>query len=393
MPELASAGAVRDALAKPLAGIPLTRDEAVALLASPAVTADLLAAAGALRDRAWGTTVTFSPKVFLPVTNLCRDRCTYCTFRKDPDDPDAWTMTPDEIAAWSVRGRRLGCSEALVCLGDKPEIAFPAYRETLAALGHRTTAEYVHRACTIALDAGLLPHTNAGILTRAEMERLKDVNVSLGLMLESVSPRLRGRGEVHQWAPDKEPSVRLRMLREAGELRIPFTTGLLLGIGETLAERVDTLFAIRDVHRAYGHVQEVIVQNFRAKPTIPRADAAEPDAADIARTVAVARLVLDAEVSVQAPPNLSPADHALLLAAGLNDWGGISPLTPDYVNPEAPWPHVAALAAECRAAGYTLRERLPIYPAYVDRPGFLASALRARVTTLRPTPDAAEVHA
>jgi len=393
MPELAAAGAVRDALAKPLAGIPLTRDEALALLASPAVTPDLLAAAGALRDRAWGTTVTFSPKVFLPVTNLCRDRCTYCTFRKDPDDPDAWTMTPDEIAAWSVRGRRLGCTEALICLGDKPEIAFPAYRATLAALGHRTTAEYVHRACTIALDAGLLPHTNAGILTRAEMERLKDVNVSLGLMLESVSPRLRGRGEVHQWAPDKEPSVRLRMLCEAGELQIPFTTGLLLGIGETLAERVDTLFAIRDVHRAYGHVQEVIVQNFRAKPTIPRADAAEPDAADIARTVAVARLVLDPDVSVQAPPNLSPADHALLLAAGLNDWGGISPLTPDYVNPEAPWPHVAALAAECRAAGYTLRERLPIYPAYVDRPGFLAPALRARVTTLHAAPDAAEVHA
>jgi FO synthase len=393
MPELAAAGAVRDALAKPLAGIPLTRDEALALLASPAATSDLLAAAGALRDRAWGTTVTFSPKVFLPVTNLCRDRCTYCTFRKDPDDPDAWTMTPDEIAAWSVRGRRLGCTEALVCLGDRPEIAFPAYRATLAALGHRTTADYVHRACTIALDAGLLPHTNAGILTRAEMERLKDVNVSLGLMLESVSPRLRGRGEVHQWAPDKEPSVRLRMLREAGELQIPFTTGLLLGIGETLAERVDTLFAIRDVHRAYGHVQEVIVQNFRAKPTIPRADAAEPDAADIARTVAVARLVLDPDVSVQAPPNLSPADHALLLSAGLNDWGGISPLTPDYVNPEAPWPHVAALAAECRAAGYALRERLPIYPAYVDRPGFLAPVLRARVTTLRPTPDAAEVHA
>src|SRR5580765_6666066 len=228
MPELAAAGAVRDALAKPLAGIPLTGDEALALLASPAVTPDLLAAAGALRDRAWGTTVTFSPKVFLPVTNLCRDRCTYCTFRKDPDDPDAWTMTPDEIAAWSVRGRRLGCTEALVCLGDKPEIAFPAYRATLAALGHRTTAEYVHRACTIALDAGLLPHTNAGILTRAEMERLKDVNVSLGLMLESVSPRLRGRGEVHQWAPDKDPAVRLRMLREAGELRIPFTTGILV---------------------------------------------------------------------------------------------------------------------------------------------------------------------
>src|SRR5436190_4646885 len=388
MSELASGGAaaapeaLREALAKPLGGLDLTRDEAVALLASPAYTGELLATASALRDRAWGRTLTYSPKVFLPVTNLCRDRCTYCTFRKDPDDPDAWTMTPDEIGAWSARGRRLGCIEALMCLGDKPELAFPAYRETLAGFGHRTTAEYVERACAIALDAGLLPHTNAGILTRDEMTRLKDVNVSLGLMLETVSPRLRGRGEVHQWAPDKEPSVRLRMLREAGELRIPFTTGLLLGIGETPAERVDTLLAIRDLHRAYGHVQEVIVQNFRAKPTIPRADASEPAPEDIARTVAVARLLLDADVSVQAPPNLSPADHTLLLAAGLNDWGGISPLTPDYVNPEAPWPHVATLAATCRAAGYTLAERLAIYPAYVDRPGFHAPAPCARVAAL-----------
>jgi FO synthase len=211
------------------------------------------------------------------------------------------------------------------------------------------------------------------------MARLKEVNVSLGLMLENVSPRLRGRGQVHQWAPDKEPALRVAMLREAGELEIPFTTGLLIGIGETLAERVDTLLVIRDLHRAYGHVQEVIVQNFRAKPTIRCADAPEPDAADMARTVAVARLLLDAEVSVQAPPNLSPTDHALLIAAGLNDWGGISPLTPDYVNPEAPWPHVAALAATCREAGYTLGTRLPIYPAYLSRPGFLAPALRPRV--------------
>src|SRR5881296_3183969 len=373
MPEFASGGAVaaRDA-----------RDEALALLATPELTAALLATAGALRDRAWGRTVTFSPKVFLPITNLCRDRCTYCTFRKDPDDPDAWTMTPDEIEAWSRRARALGCKEALMCLGDKPELAFASYRELLAELGHRTTAEYVHRACEIALGCGLLPHTNAGLLTREEMARLKAVNVSLGLMLENVSPRLRGRGEVHQWAPDKEPARRLRMLREAGELQIPFTTGLLIGIGETLAERVDTLFAIRDLHRAYGHIQEVIVQPFRAKPTIGLADAPEPGAADVARTVAVARLVLDPEVSVQAPPNLSPAGHALLLAAGVNDWGGISPLTPDYVNPEAPWPHVAALAATCRAAGYTLAERLAIYPAYVDRPGFLAPALRPRVAAL-----------
>ncbi len=375
--------ALRDALARALLGADLTRAEATALLDDADATPVLLATAGRRRDRAWGRTVTFSPKVFLPVTNLCRDRCTYCTFRKDPDDPDAWTMTPEEISEWSRRGRALGCKEALLCLGDKPEVAFPSYRALLAGLGHRTTAEYVHRASVLALEAGLLPHTNAGILTQDEMHRLKDVNVSLGLMLENVSPRLRARGEVHQWAPDKEPALRLRMLREAGELAIPFTTGLLIGIGETLAERVDTLVAIRDLHRAYGHVQEVIVQNFKAKPLIGRSDAAEPDALDLARTVAVARLVLDDEVSVQAPPNLSaPEDVALLLAAGVNDWGGISPLTPDYVNPEAPWPHVAALAGACRAEGFGLAERLAIYPRYIDRPDFLAPALRGPVAAL-----------
>jgi FO synthase len=402
MPELASRGTVAArsdlpaALQRALSGELLDRDDAVGLLAAPELTAELLAVAGAVRDRVWGRTVTYSPKVFLPVTNLCRDRCTYCTFRKDPDDPDAWTMLPEEIRAWSERGRRLGCKEALLCLGDKPEVAFRAYRETLAALGHRTTAEYVERASAIALEAGLLPHTNAGLLSAAEMARLKPLNVSLGLMLENVSPRLRERGQVHQWAPDKDPALRLRMLREAGELQIPFTTGLLLGIGETLAERVDTLLAIRDLHREFGHIQEVIVQNFRAKPTIPLADAPEPEAADMARTVAVARLVLPTDVSVQAPPNLSPRDHALLLAAGLNDWGGISPLTPDYVNPEAPWPHVAALAATCGSAGYRLAERLAIYPSYVDRPGFLDPALRPRVAALAAeaagTPPGTEAH-
>src|SRR5215470_13870031 len=384
--ETGSPAAVRPALiatlARAAAGEPLSRDEAVALLDDSAGTKPLLDVAGARRDQVWGRTVTYSPKVFLPVTNLCRDRCTYCTFRKDPGDPDAWTMTPDEIHVWATRGRALGCMEALICLGDKPELAYPSYRTLLAELGHRTTAEYVFAACEIALACGLLPHTNAGLLTADEMLRLKTVNVSLGLILENVSPRLRGRGQVHQWAPDKEPALRLRMLREAGELRIPFTTGLLIGIGETTAERVDTLLAIRDLHRAHGHIQEVIVQNFRAKPTIPLADAAEPDALDIARTVAVARLLLDPEVSVQAPPNLSPADHALLLAAGVNDWGGMSPLTPDYVNPEAPWPHVAALAATCRAAGYTLAERLAIYPRYIEQPGWLAPVLRPHVEAL-----------
>jgi len=361
----------------------LAREDATALLATPDASSDLLAAASDLRDRVWGRQLTFSPKVFLPVTNLCRDRCTYCTFRKDPGDPDAWTMSPDDVRAWSARGRALGCIEALMCLGDKPELAFPAYRDTLAAFGHRTTAEYLGRACEIALDCGLLPHTNAGLLSRDEMRRLRPLNVSMGLMLESVSTRLRSRGQVHQWAPDKEPALRLAMLDEAGTLRIPFTTGLLIGIGETLEERVDTLLAIRDVHRRYGHVQEVIVQNFRAKPTIRRADAPEPDALDLARTIAVARLLLDPEVSVQAPPNLSaPDDHRLLIAAGVNDWGGMSPLTPDYVNPEAPWPHVAALAATCAAAGYGLEERLPIYPAFAARAEFLDPGLRPLVERL-----------
>lgn len=364
------------------AGEPLAASDATALLGDPSVTDTLLAVAGARRDARWGRTVTYSPKVFLPVTNLCRDRCTYCTFRKDPDDPDAWTMRPEDVDAWSARGRAMGCKEALMCLGDKPELAFRGFGTTLRELGHVSTAGYVHEACAIALRRGLLPHTNAGLLSRDEMARLRDVNVSLGLMLENVSPRLRERGQVHQWAPDKDPALRIQMLREAGELRIPFTTGLLIGIGETLAERVDTLGAIRDLHREHGHIQEVIVQNFRAKPTIPLADAPEPEAVDLARTIAVARLLLDDEVSVQAPPNLSPDDHALLLRAGLNDWGGISPLTPDYVNPEAPWPHVTALAETCAAAGYRLAERLAIYPQWIDRPGWLAPALRPHVERL-----------
>lgn len=370
---------LRDTLLRVATGDDLTPRDAVALLGDTNgadVDALLFATARARRDAIWGTTLTYSPKVFLPVTNLCRDRCTYCTFRKDPDDPDAWTMRPADVAAWSARGARLGCTEALMCLGDRPEVAFRGYRETLRGLGHATTASYVRQACEIALAEGLLPHTNAGVLTRDEMAMLRPVNVSLGLMLESVSPRLRARGEVHQYAPDKEPAVRLQMLREAGELRIPFTTGLLIGIGETLAERVDTLVAIRDLHRAHGHIQEVIVQNFRAKPTIPRADAPEPTALDLARSIAVARLVLDADVSVQAPPNLSPDDHRLLLRAGLNDWGGISPLTPDYVNPEAPWPHVARLAETCADEGFTLRPRLPIYPAYLRGDDWLDPALR-----------------
>ncbi|HSR58274.1 MAG TPA: 7,8-didemethyl-8-hydroxy-5-deazariboflavin synthase CofG [Candidatus Binataceae bacterium] len=265
---------IREILDRAMAGERLTEAEAIALIECPAhQLADVLDAAAELRDRGKGREVTYSRKVFLPVTNLCRDRCTYCTFRKDPGDPGAWTMTPSEIAAWSRRGAELGCKEALMCLGDKPEVAFKEYRETLKQLGVRSTIEYVGRACEVALDEGLLPHTNAGLMTRDEMRILRPLNASMGLMLENISPRLRHSGGVHQWAPDKEPRLRIKMTEEAGELRIPFTSGILLGIGETPAERAQSLAAIRDLHERHGHIQEVIIQNFRAKPEIPMADA------------------------------------------------------------------------------------------------------------------------
>ena len=343
----------------------------------------VLAAAGELRDRHKGRTVTYSRKVFLPVTNLCRDRCSYCTFRKDPRDPEAWTMTPDEILDWIERGKVQGCKEALMCLGDKPELAYSGYRATLAGFGHQNTTEYIYRACKIALAQGLLPHTNAGVLSYDEMKWLKEVNVSLGLMLENISPRLRQRGMAHFSAPDKDPVVRVRMLREAGELEIPFTTGILIGIGETREECVDSLLAIRDIHREYGHIQEVIVQNFRAKPGTRMAHAPEPESLEMAKTVAVARLLLGGQMNLQAPPNLSPHDHKLILRAGINDWGGISPVTKDYVNPEAAWPHLVTLAQTCQEEGFTLRERLAIYPEYITRPGFLLPALQPRTQELQ----------
>jgi 7,8-didemethyl-8-hydroxy-5-deazariboflavin synthase CofG subunit len=341
----------------------------------------LLTASGTLRDRSKGRLVTYSRKLFLPITNLCRDRCSYCTFRKDPDDPAAWTMQRIEIREWLERARAQGCKEALMCLGDTPETAFASYRMTLAHLGHASTVEYVYEACEMALAVGLLPHTNAGVLSGPQMQRLRPVNVSLGLMLESASPRLRARGMPHQHAPDKEPARRLAMLAEAGRLRIPFTTGILLGIGETPEERVDALFAIADVQRAHGHIQEVIVQNFRAKPDTKMAAAGEPTAAELARAIAVARLLLGGDMNLQAPPNLSPDDHRLLLRAGINDWGGISPVTRDYVNPEAAWPQIPALAETCRSEGFTLRERLAIYPEYA-RADFLDPSLAAPVDRL-----------
>jgi FO synthase len=375
---------IREIIDRALAGARLTDADAIALIECPDADLDaMLSAAAELRDRGHPRhDVTYSRKVFLPVTNLCRDRCTYCTFRKDPGDPGAWTMMPDEIAEWSRRGVELGCKEALMCLGDKPEVAFKTYRETLVTLGVRTTIEYVGRACEIALAEGLLPHTNAGLMTAHEMRALRPLNASMGLMLENISPRLRARGGVHQAAPDKDPALRIKMIDDAGALRIPFTTGILIGIGETLPERALSITAIRDSHERHGHIQEVIIQNFRAKPEIAMADAPEPDAYDMARAIATARLVLGPSMNVQAPPNLSPRQIELFLSAGINDWGGISPLSKDYVNPEAPWPHLDSLAERCARSGFRLVERLAIYPEYIDD-RWLDPAIASRVRAMR----------
>ncbi|MCB9729687.1 MAG: 7,8-didemethyl-8-hydroxy-5-deazariboflavin synthase CofG [Deltaproteobacteria bacterium] len=359
-------------------GQTLGRDEALRLADAAGPPTEALAeAARARRGAARGQVITYSPKVFLPLTNLCRNFCDYCSFRRSPGDEGAWTMSPGQVVEQLERGRAAGCVEALFCLGDTPESVFPAYRRELGTFGQASTVDHLAWSAREALERGLLPHTNAGILDAAAMERLRTVNVSLGLMLESVSERLCQRGMPHHRAPDKRPARRLAMHEEAGRLRIPFTSGLLIGIGETTAERVDTLLAIRDLDARHDHIQEVIIQNFRAHPRTPMAGRPEPDLDTLARTVALARLLLPDRVHVQAPPNLSPGASQALLDAGLDDLGGISPVTPDYINPQHPWPHLDALAEACAARGLELRPRLPVYERHLDHPAWLDPALRA----------------
>ncbi len=337
----------------------------------------VLAGAFEAKCRGKGDVVTVSRNVFIPLTNLCRDRCAYCTFANRPDSPEAKTYSLEEVAEVVRGGLRTGCIEALFCLGDKPEVAYRSHREWLASRGYRSTTDHLVAACRLAIEGGLLPHTNAGILSREEMVRLRPWNASMGLMLESTSVRLRGRGMPHFHAPDKDPAVRLRMHEEAGELRIPFTSGILLGIGESPTERVDTLLAIRQLEDRYGHIQEVIVQPFHPKPGTPMR--AKPSIGDdeMASWVAMARLILGPGMNVQAPPNLAPAVLELLLRSGLNDWGGVSPVTLDFINPEAPWPAFDELRRRTEGAGQRLVERLPVYPEWIlERPEFFDPQLR-----------------
>jgi FO synthase len=347
-------------------------------LASRDVLEAVLDAASESKRAAHGDVVSVSRNVFIPLTNLCRDRCSYCTFAKLPDSPEAKTYTLEEVAEVVRGGVATGCIEALFCLGDKPEIAYRSYREELAQRGYASTTDLLVDACRVAFEGGMLPHTNAGILTQEDMARLRPWNASLGLMLETTSQRLRGKGMPHMHAPDKEPSVRIRMHEEAGELQIPFTSGLLLGIGENDAERIDTLLTIRELDDRLGHIQEVIVQPFHPKPgTKMRAASSLPDDI-VVGWVALARLILGPKQNVQAPPNLAPGVLPMLLRAGLNDWGGVSPVTVDFINPEAPWPALRALREATEGAGHELVERLPVYPSYITgRPEFFDARMKA----------------
>jgi len=327
---------------------------------------DMLAQVRGLRQQAHGRIISYSRKVFIPLTRLCRDVCAYCTFAKTPSQVPAPYLTPAEVTAIARAGARAGCHEALFTLGDKPELRYVAAREALAALGYASTAEYLVATCEFVLkEIGLLPHVNAGVMDADELAALRKVSVSQGIMLESASERLCERGGPHYGSPDKSPAVRLAMIAEAGAQRIPFTSGILIGIGETRLERIESLLALRDLHVRYGHLQEIIIQSFRAKHDTRMASANEPGLDDLLWTAAAARLIFGAEMNIQAPPNLSYDDFPLLLQSGINDWGGVSPVTPDHVNPEAPWPHLDRLGRATADAGLHLVERLAAYPSYV----------------------------
>jgi FO synthase len=373
------------ALRRAAQGRTLSLDEVTSLLEARGEALDeLLATASRLRELGHGRIVTHSRKVFVPLTMLCRDHCHYCTFAQPPARVRAAYLTPDEVLAIVRAGRAAGCKEALLTLGDRPEERYPTARRWLEERGYRSTLDYLRAVCILIIEeTGLLPHLNPGVMSWEEMARLKQVSASMGIMLEQVSERLLEPGMAHHRSPDKVPAVRLRTVEDAGRLAIPLTTGILVGIGETAEERALSLFAIRDVHRRHRHIQEVIVQNFRAKPRTAMRHHPEPSLEEFLAAVATARVVLGPQMNVQAPPNLTDPDYPRLLDAGINDWGGVSPVTPDQVNPEAPWPALDDLRARTAERGFTLRERLCVYPEYATRPDpHLAGRMRSPVAAL-----------
>ncbi|GLW95099.1 bifunctional FO biosynthesis protein CofGH [Actinokineospora globicatena] len=383
--------ALRRALRRARDGVAVDQTEAEILLhARGDQLADLFATASRVRDAGLAEVgragvITYSRKVFIPLTRLCRDRCHYCTFATVPGRLPAPFLSPDEVLEIARQGAAMGCKEALFTLGDRPEDRWTAAAEWLEAAGYPDTLSYVRAmAIRVLEETGLLPHLNPGVLGWTDFQRLKPVAPSMGMMLETTSERLWSeKGGPHYGSPDKEPAVRLRVLEEAGRSAVPFTTGVLIGIGETLADRVESLFAIRQVARRYGGIQEVIIQNFRAKPDTAMRGMPDAEAEELAATVAVARVVLGPKARIQAPPNLIGGEFELLLRAGIDDWGGVSPLTPDHVNPERPWPQIDTLAERTAAAGFRLAERLTIYPEYLKRgEPWLDPRLAAHVSAL-----------
>lgn len=359
---------------------PISRDQALALATNDDLPG-LMKLASQLRDSAHGSLISYSKKVFIPLTRLCRDVCHYCTFATTPKNVETPYLAVDEVVSLAKAAEQQGCKEALFTLGEKPELRYRAAREALAEMGFATTLEYVaHVAEKVAQETNLLPHINAGCMDATEILQLRKVSASMGIMLESASERLTEKGMPHYGSPDKHPAVRLETIRLAGELKVPFTSGILIGIGETRLERIESLLALRDLHDQYGHLQEVIIQNFRAKPDTKMAQAPDPSLEELLWTIAVARIVFGPQMHIQAPPNLSPGELEKIIHAGIDDWGGVSPLTPDHVNPEAPWPHLDQLAAQTRVAGKHLHERLTIYPSYaVQSEQWVDDKMRPRV--------------
>ncbi len=357
----------------------LGRSDAIALLDQPLDM--MLGAASALRDEGHGDLISFSRKVFIPLTQLCRDVCHYCTFAKPPRNLSAAYLSPDAVLDIAKAGQAAGCKEALFTLGDKPELRYAAARKALNELGYETTLDYLRAMARLVFEeTGLLPHLNPGVMTAAEIVSLREVSISMGIMLESASERLSKRGQCHFGSPDKVPAVRLATIEEAGRQGVPFTTGILIGIGETRKERIESLLALRALHERYGHIQEIIIQNLRAKAGTRMANAPEPDVNDLQWSIAAARLIFGPAMNIQAPPNLSVDKSAELIGAGINDWGGVSPVTPDHVNPEAPWPHLDKLARLTASADKVLVERLGIYPEYANGDGrWLDSKLQPAV--------------
>ncbi|QMU59229.1 MAG: 5-amino-6-(D-ribitylamino)uracil--L-tyrosine 4-hydroxyphenyl transferase CofH [Boseongicola sp.] len=362
-------------------GTPMSEADAFSLLNVP--QDELMLRAAKIRDFGHGRLVSYSRKVFIPLTELCRDVCHYCTFAKTPKRIEAPYLSAEQVLEIARAGQAAGCKEALFTLGDKPELRYQAARDALIDMGYASTLEYLRAMAELVLkETGLLPHLNPGIMTTEEMASLREVSVSMGIMFESTSPLLLQKGGCHFGSPDKDPNVRLATIRAAGELKIPFTSGILIGIGETRADRIDSLIKLRQLHLDFGHIQEIIIQNFRAKPGTKMANAPEPDLADLQWTIAAARLIFGPGMSIQAPPNLSNGG-AGLIAAGINDWGGVSPVTPDHVNPEAPWPHLDQLATDTAESGKILVERLGVYPEFAhQRDTWLATDLRKPVLDL-----------